>query len=211
MLQISFGKKIPIATCQVQNNETENFEKATIYEYDCKDKSDLDELSELAEEDNFDFGHCIWAHAYEKAHPTKQKHRTISIYAMENENNETICLCHANKDNEKIILNHIESSKNKKYSYAGQNMIAMLAKQVIQANKKELYVSNILEEAREFYICKCGFETVYEKNIYGGRDVTMFKKDIPTYLQLVQDKTKYMNMTAKTRKMYGKLKELMQN
>lgn len=190
MLQISFGRKIPIATCQVQNNETENFEKATIYEYDCQDKSDLDELNELAENGYFDFGHCIWAHAYQKAQPTKSEHRNINIYAMEDESGETICLCNASKDNRRIILKHIESSKNKKYSYAGQNMIAMLAKKVIQTNKKELYVSNILEEAREFYIYKCGFETVAEKNIYGGRDVTMFKQDIPNYLELVQSKTK---------------------
>jgi len=40
-MNISFGKKIPLSQCQIQNKETGNFEKATVYELDCKDKNDI--------------------------------------------------------------------------------------------------------------------------------------------------------------------------
>ena len=35
MNKISFGAKIPIARCMVQNNKTKEKEQATIYEYEC--------------------------------------------------------------------------------------------------------------------------------------------------------------------------------
>ena len=43
-MNISFGKKIPIAQCQIQNLATKKFEPATIYELDCHDESDLLEV-----------------------------------------------------------------------------------------------------------------------------------------------------------------------
>ena len=41
---ISFGKKIPITSCQVQDKTTGNFLPATLYEYDCKDEQDILEV-----------------------------------------------------------------------------------------------------------------------------------------------------------------------
>ena len=35
---ISFGKKIPLTTCQIQDKKTGKFVPATLFEYDCKDE-----------------------------------------------------------------------------------------------------------------------------------------------------------------------------
>ena len=43
---ISFGAKNPIAKCKIQNRETGKFENATVYEYTCTDKSDIEKLKE---------------------------------------------------------------------------------------------------------------------------------------------------------------------
>lgn len=196
MLQINFGKKIPIAVCQVQNTKTKNFEKATIYEYDCKDKSDLDELKKLAEKE-FGFGYCILSNANKKANPTKAQHRNCRIYTIEDESKRTICMCDTNENEKAIVVKHIESANNKKYKYAGQNMLAMLARKVIQEGKRELFIFNIFDEAQEFYIDKCGFQTVKEPNIYNGKDLTMFRKDIPKFLLLTQEKTRTNTFDAR--------------
>ena len=41
---ISFGKKIPLTTCQIQDKKTGNFVPATLFEYDCKDEDDILEI-----------------------------------------------------------------------------------------------------------------------------------------------------------------------
>ena len=46
-MQISFGKKIPIAQCQIYDNQQQKFVKAVISEFDCKDKSDITEIKSL--------------------------------------------------------------------------------------------------------------------------------------------------------------------
>lgn len=54
-MNISFGKRIPISTTQIYNKNTNEFEKATLYELDGRDESDVDEL--------VDFGD--WRYRYE--------------------------------------------------------------------------------------------------------------------------------------------------
>ena len=44
---ISFGRKIPRYTCQVQNKTTGEYVPATIYEYNCKDERDYEEIKKL--------------------------------------------------------------------------------------------------------------------------------------------------------------------
>ena len=44
---ISFGAKIPIAKCKIQNKESGQFENATVYEYTCSDKSDVEKIKRI--------------------------------------------------------------------------------------------------------------------------------------------------------------------
>ncbi len=46
LMQISFGNKIPISKTQVFNDKKQKFEEAVLYEYDGKNRSDVDELTE---------------------------------------------------------------------------------------------------------------------------------------------------------------------
>ena len=46
-IAISFGRKIPRYTCQIQNKYTGSYIPATIYEYNCKDESDYEEVNSL--------------------------------------------------------------------------------------------------------------------------------------------------------------------
>lgn len=44
MCSISFSGKIPIGTCKIRDKATLEYISATCYEYDCKDKSDIEDF-----------------------------------------------------------------------------------------------------------------------------------------------------------------------
>lgn len=44
MNSISFLGKIPIGTCKIKNKITEEYVPVVCYEYDCRDKSDIEDF-----------------------------------------------------------------------------------------------------------------------------------------------------------------------
>jgi hypothetical protein len=41
---VSFGKKIPVAKCHIIDNQKKKAVPATVYEYDCKNADDVEDL-----------------------------------------------------------------------------------------------------------------------------------------------------------------------
>lgn len=186
MLRISFGKKIPIATCQIQRKKDKKFEQATIYEYDCSEKSDMQKIKYVfwgkTNSAPWKYACEIWADACDKFKPFLKEHKLTGIYTIENSKKQTICICDTYEDEKEIKVRYIESKKDSSYKYAGQNMLAMLAKKVVRTNKKDLFINDGQPEAEIFYKEKCGFNIVgTNPENDNGIDYNLVQKEIPHF------------------------------
>jgi len=191
MRHISFGAKIPIAKCNIINKKTKKPETATIFEYECNSRSDLERLSMLADDKKWEYGYCIWSNGYNKNHSPNSIYGQVGVYSIEDSKGRTICICDTMEDDKEIIVKHIESRKNSPFKYAGQNMLAMLAKKVIKTNREDLFISDGQPEAQDFYELKCGFNTIGTSiKDPDGIDYEMKYKDIPYFLMRTEEKTR---------------------
>ena len=203
MNSISFQAKIPIAKCQIYDTQKKSQETATIYEYDCKDRSDIRSIIAIAQNGEWEYGYNIYGNAWNKAHPSRPFHKHARIYSIENQKGKTICICDTQENHEEIIVKHLESHKDKNYKYAGQNMLAMLAKKVIDTKRECLFINDGQPEAQDFYTNKCGFEIVGSNpNDENGTDYELKREDIPYFIAQTEEKTKkaQINFTGRYEK-----------
>ncbi len=155
---ISFGKKIPIASCQIMDLNKNKYVKANIVQYDCADMSDVDEIRNLSSD---------W---YFKKNVSKNMERDYllkgttrispySFYAMETQRGETIGYAQTKDMGRDLVLDILESEPDKKYKYVGTNMISCLSGLALKNERyKRFYIPNPLKCARSFYIEQCGFK-----------------------------------------------------
>ncbi|MBR6162609.1 hypothetical protein IKQ26_01785 [bacterium] len=155
---ISFGKKIPIATCDIKDINKDKFIKATIVRYDCSDYSDIEEIRDLSSDWKFRKNVASYMG---RDYNTKGTSRIspYSFFAMKTQNGETIGYAQTKDSGEDLVLDFLESEPNKKYKYVGTNMISCLSGLALKEKKyKRLYIPNPIREARGFYIKQCGFK-----------------------------------------------------
>ena len=158
---VSFGKKIPVATCKVKNIQRNKFIDATLYELDCKDRTDIKEVGSL--KDGWSFKYSILSDMRRKMYLENSERMVCSyFYALENQKNEIIGLAEVMKMYPSLILSYIVSEPDKKYKYVGQNIIGLLGKMALEEKLKEIYIPTPILEARKFYTKKCGFENTRE-------------------------------------------------
>ena len=164
---ISFGKKIPIAQTQIYDRKSAGFVPVTVYEYDCKDKSDFQAIDNLK-------GH--WAYKDVISYSMQKKHRAPnnienynkSFYILEKPAGEIVGVSEIhNKENKKEIK-FIETQQTNKYKYAGQGIIATIAKTIINGDEDKLIVKNPVAQSHDFYTKGCGF--VPERRSYSSFD-----------------------------------------
>lgn len=154
---VSFGKKIPIATCKIFDIKENGFVEATFCEYDCKDTSDYQEVKDLSGE---------WFYRGTIAHGLKIKTDNLkrnvqdeySYYCLQVNNDEVLGLCCCKNDETENNIQYITRKYSSRYKRVGQAMVAVLAKMALQAGKLRLYVSNAINEADDFYEKRCGFK-----------------------------------------------------
>ena len=161
---------------------TKEKEVATIYEYECNCKSDLDRLNNIAQTQKWKYGFCIYANAYNKRYAINSIYRNVGVYTIEDKSGKTICICDTMNDEDEIRVKHIESSQDKKYKYAGSNMLKMLGVKVLDSGRNFLTINDAQEEALGFYIQKCGFD-ILGVNIDddSGLDLTMGREDLANF------------------------------
>lgn len=152
---ISFGKKIPIMQCKVQNRKTNNFVPSTIYEYDCKDPNDAKEIDKISD---------LWIFKPEFYHLAKdkfqfpQKHNNTKIYSLETSDGNILGLINfSNNEN----INNIDILETKPFSghkYVGRLLIAAVAKRTLINGYKKLTVDHPMRTAVDYYTKECGFK-----------------------------------------------------
>ena len=87
---ISFGKKIPVSACKVKDLRTGKFVPVKMYEYDCLDQSDIDEVQSLP--DSFNYKTSILKEMSAKK-IAKEKYfldTGVSHYVMQTKEGETL-------------------------------------------------------------------------------------------------------------------------
>ncbi len=149
---ISFGKKIPVAKCKVQDKNTGKFIPATFYEYDCKDESDFLEIKNLSRKwtfkkhiaNNMEIKHAVETFWGEKSNS--------HFYVMEDANKEILGICQVDEKNEFYNIDYIESKPYNKYKYVGQSMIASIGRKLLKNKGQVLLVRTPVDDAMDFYL-----------------------------------------------------------
>ncbi|MBQ8886983.1 MAG: GNAT family N-acetyltransferase [Candidatus Gastranaerophilales bacterium] len=179
--QISFGRKIPRYTCQIQNKQTGEYVPATFYEYNCKDESDIDEVRNLDRR---------WAFRNNIANKMDIKH-TVQTYFNQKSNDsfysiqvgkEIIGLTHISTFNGVSNVNYITTKPRNEYKYAGQTMLACAGKELLKKNGHQMTVTTAIDDAYPFY-SKVGFHE------HGDHLYRMNRDDISTLIERTEFET----------------------
>ncbi len=164
-MQISFGKKVPIETWTIYDKKTKKFVPATAYHIDAKDESDVA---------YFDFMEGDWTFRtfikytlqsdYERylrgissPFDTITRLRDNDYYSIEAQNGDVACICQTSTLGNETDIAFLESNREKRYKYAGQAMLATIARQVAD-NNKTMTVKTPIDSARSFYRDTCKFK-----------------------------------------------------
>ena len=152
---ISFGKKFKVGECQIKDIRQNKVAKATIYQFDCKDYSDIEEISRL--DDDWQFKNVILSKMIGIYNSLSYKQNHCSFYTMENDEGRTIGLLQTKDYKPELDLDYIESKGEGRYKYIGQSMLSFLCKFALENDFKNIYVPIPVLEAWDFYTKVCKF------------------------------------------------------
>ncbi len=165
-MQISFGNKIPISKTQVFNDKKQKFEEAVLYEYDGKNRSDVDELTEHTGD---------WEYKYRIAAELLTKYNKLAFdtgmsdfsryvlennkfYVLETKDKELAAICETHGYCNTADIHYLERNPNGNYKLAGQAILASIAKHMLTKPEAHFIVNDPVDSARSFYTETCGFE-----------------------------------------------------
>ncbi len=106
-----------------------------------------------------------------------------SFYILQDDNGLIIGLSQVKKEGKNLSVQFIESIRDNKYKYVGQVMLAALGLDIIQQQGDKLIITSPTENAKPFYIDKCGFKTRYDGNL------KMNSKHLHRFIRQTQKKT----------------------
>lgn len=179
-MKITFGRKIPIMQCQVQNIKTKNFVPATVYEYDCEDKHDADNIDKIS--GYWIFKPQIFFQAQDK-HCFPQKYKNTKIYSLETNAGETLGMMVLDKEDNNNNVDVLETKFLSGHKYVGKSLLAAAAQETLKGEYKKLTITYPIPEVRDFYIDSCGFHET------SGRPLEMDKKELPALIKQTEAKT----------------------
>lgn len=178
---ISFGRKIPRYTCQILDKTTDKYVPATIYEYNCKDESDIEEIKKLDRK---------WIFKDNIVHGMNVKH-SVQTYFKE-KSNDSFFSIQVGKDivglaqictlNGISNIDYITTKPRSEYKYVGQTLIAGIGKHMLKKDGYQMTVNTAVDDAIPFYK-KIGF---HESGDYLFR---MNRNDIETLIEITEFQT----------------------
>ena len=184
MQPISFGRKIPVATCNIQNKRTKELSKAIIYEHDARDSADVQYFKNLPKH---------WKFGREVSENISLKHAFQHVYvndryfSIENKEGMPIGLMQISDNCDFIDVEFLEAHDRKKYNFIGTNLLAYAGMTTLNEGQDRLIISEALKKARPFYIEHCGFRQ-------NNKILEMKREEIPNFVQKSQAKTKIMDL-----------------
>ena len=188
---ISFGAKIPIAKCKIQNRETGKFENATVYEYTCSEKSDVEKIERIVSKQDWEFGDDIYYSAWWKNSVIENNDdrydymKDYHYYSIENNRRKTIGICET-KEKDGFFVELFETLQDKKYKFAGQSFLASLA-QKASKNDVDITINYAAAKALDFYRKICGFtQEIHEDE---GISFVVNKPQITDFIRQTEQRT----------------------
>lgn len=191
-MNISFGKRIPISTTQIYNKNTKEFEKATLYELDGHDESDMEELIDLS--GNWRYRYEMSANLYGKikdlASPEKLSDFMKAIleyrkfYILKTEDDKLAAICETQGFKNFADVHYLERDKTKGYGLCGQAILASIVKHMLKQPDAYLKVDDPVKKARGFYINDCGFR----EKTPGSHEVEMNEAEMKTFVDNFEQK-----------------------
>lgn len=168
-MNISFGKKIPLYQTQILDKNSNQFEKATLYELDCKDSEDIDYV--INQYDAWQYKYSISVDMFEKNRKLKkypdlsefekQKLQNNKFFVLENNKKEMLGLCETTGLNNFFNIQYLESNnvQKKKYKFIGQSILAGISKYISShySPDSKLIILDPAYTAKGFYTDKCHF------------------------------------------------------
>lgn len=180
---ISFGRKIPLAKCNIQDKTTGKYTTATFYEVDCKDEEDFKEIKNLG---------INWQYKYHISDNMETKHilnrdaskaSNLSFYEMRSDNNEILAISQVEGINGNYNVNYISRKPLCEYKYVGQTMLACIGAEVNRKKGDRLIITRTTSEARPFYTEICGFEEL------GPFMLKMNRSQINQFIKQTEERT----------------------
>ncbi len=195
-MNISFGQKIPVYQTQILDKKSNQFQKATLFELDCKDEDDLNYV--IYQHDAWEYKYNITVDMYEKRSKIKKfpdisffdklKLQNNKFYVLENENQEMLGLCETTGFNNNFNIQYLESNRTQKekYKYIGQSILAGISKYILSSGNSEpvLSVNDPSFYAKDFYTKKCRFSPT------NNGTLIMDKSSLESFVSDVEQRTK---------------------
>lgn len=181
MNSISFGAKIPVGRCQILDCDNKKFVGATFCQYDGQDLEDIVELSSVdCYQDCKDAMKTgLQLELLGVANPG------FNYYCLKDDNGEIAGLCYTFDENGVKKVKYIASVLDGKHKYAGQAMLASLAKKSLNSDTKKLVIETALSSAWDFYERTCGFKPIEDTSNLG-----MSRYEMHKFVERVEDRTR---------------------
>lgn len=184
-MNVSFGAKVPIAKCQIQNEKTGKYESAVIYEIDCNDESDIDTVTKP--ESEWKYAKFIQSDMQEKIQYKNiySGYNISSFYILENQDGETLGMSEMREFYDgSYDLTYLDTKKEKQYKYVGQTLLATTAREAYKKGTKVFTICSAVLSALDFYTQVCGFKDC------GLFIPTMQRGEIPQFVRRTENRTK---------------------
>ncbi len=205
-MNISFGSKNPISRTQIYNKQTQEFEPATLYEYDGRSPDDAEDFALQ--------GGC-WQYKVPMAVALLEKSKKLSresdlsefekalvdgtkVYTLETEDGDTAAMCYTKGVCNTANIQFLEGNPQNIYGLAGQAILASIMEQMIKKPDAHLMVLDPALSAMDFYKNSCGFEErttgshdieIYEDGMRGFVD--KFEQTSGSLITDIETKTEY--------------------
>ena len=187
-MKISFGRKIPIASCSVINRVSKQPQSAIIYEHDCKDKEDYKYFENLS--DSWNYKEEVALQAYRKCKSPASNIGT-KIYSIETQSGKTIGIMETFELGKTCTVEHLESHLKGLYGYTGSILLSFLSHEKLRQNIDSIFITNPAKNARNFYTQHCFFKECPPIAL------ELDKKGMENLIQKTQKKDKLANFRFK--------------
>ena len=188
-MNISFKRLIPVASCNIINNTTQQTEPAVLYEYDCQTpQQDICEINSLP--DIFFYKDKIAQKMEDKYEKTMlwHMHDGSRFYSLKNTQGQILGILYTydglnGQGKDTVVIDRIQSNTKAGYKYVGQAMLAALCKLNQTGSAESILVKSPALTAENFYIDKCGFKRV------PNHELELSKQDYDNLISSTEEKT----------------------
>ena len=179
---INFKAIVPKRKLQVQNKKTKEYVPATFYEIDCKDKIDFIEMKKLPI--TWWYGQTLCNSIFGNYHSAINNDYRMRHYEIKTNDDDILAICRTwQVDKNTCDIEYLESKPHSEYRFAGQAMLASIAKEELNRGCKKLTISSAISSAYPFYERTCLFR-------YEDESLEMNKKELKEFIKRTEDRIK---------------------